>query len=430
MLCGALCGLSQLPAVPVLAQCAVSSSFAADDEGWTVDHNAGTGFDWIATGGNPAGYVSVEDVMTPGAATAVAPSAFHGDLGDCIGQVLRIDFRLDTAGAGAYREPFGTVTIAGTSGAASADIVPGTDPLPSSWTTYSLFLDAARWGVSEAAWNAILADVTSIEVDVDSYQQGGDRIDMDNVVLADAPPAPPCGAASHFAADVEGWTVSDNGGTGFDWLASGGNPSGHVSVEDALAPGVATAEAPASFLGDLRGCDGGELRVDFRQDTATAEAPRTQFGTVTLAGPGGSASADLLPGPVPLPFVWRRGSLPMDAASWGVSQVTWLAVLGEVTSLTIDVDSYQQDGDRIDMDNVVLAGRPPPAEVPLLPPLAAPALAVALLATAVRALAAERTRRPGAPAVRLTGRGRRPRPPRRAPSAGPALRSTDRSRRS
>ena len=52
---------------------------------------------------------------------------------------------------------------------------------------------------------------------------------------------------SEFATGLEGWTQFQNSGSGFDWVASGGNPAGHLGVTD-NTDDWAYVQAPAMFL--------------------------------------------------------------------------------------------------------------------------------------------------------------------------------------
>ena len=46
--------------------------------------------------------------------------------------------------------------------------------------------------------------------------------------------------------------------------------------------------------------------------------------------------------------------MSFDAATFGVSQATWASILQNVTSLSMDVDSYNNFGDKIGFDNFAL----------------------------------------------------------------------------
>lgn len=52
---------------------------------------------------------------------------------------------------------------------------------------------------------------------------------------------------STFNADKEGWTLFQNSGPNFDWIASGGNPAGHLGATDNTSD-WAYVQAPSTFL--------------------------------------------------------------------------------------------------------------------------------------------------------------------------------------
>lgn len=55
------------------------------------------------------------------------------------------------------------------------------------------------------------------------------------------------GVTSTFDVDKDGWTLYQNAGPNFDWIASGGNPAGHIGVTDNTSD-WAYVSAPAKFL--------------------------------------------------------------------------------------------------------------------------------------------------------------------------------------
>ncbi|MCA8977375.1 MAG: hypothetical protein KDC98_21815 [Planctomycetes bacterium] len=162
------------------------------------------------------------------------------------------------------------------------------------------------------------------------------------------------GACSTFDTGPEGWTSTPGGGNQ-TWRTTGGNGGGFLEFED-LVSGPYTAFAPAAFLGDLSAFDGGEVAVDLVLIASASGTQRSEFGQLTIQGPAGLATADLVPG-LP-PMSWSHYVLSFDAAAFGVSQALWTSILQNVTSVSMDVDSYNSFGDKVGLDNFCLC---PPA---------------------------------------------------------------------
>lgn len=165
---------------------------------------------------------------------------------------------------------------------------------------------------------------------------------------------------STFNSDAEGWTLTAGGGT-LTHLSSGGNPGGHLTLQD-IANGPLMAYAPAVFLGDLTAYDGGLLYVDLKQIATAAGSPRGGFGQVTIEGTGGDfATADIVAG-TPL-STWDTYSTSMVAATWGVTQTVWEDILSDVTEIRMEVDSYVEFEDTIGFDNFGIHPIPEPASL-------------------------------------------------------------------
>jgi hypothetical protein len=152
----------------------IASGFDAGLEGWTA---AAIALSWQPAGGNPGGYLRGDDLANT--SYLIAPAAFLGDLSAFDGGWMAFDhiaIDLDgfpTAGAG------GEVTIFSGAQSATADLLtPST-----SWQTGTLSLTAAAWGVDQASWSAILANVTAIHVVIDStFGVGTDGFDNFTIV--------------------------------------------------------------------------------------------------------------------------------------------------------------------------------------------------------------------------------------------------------
>lgn len=85
-------------------------------------------------------------------------------------------------------------------------------------------------------------------------------------MLLFAAPAASAGliASSTFDTDADGWTLSGDG-INLTWLATGGNPGGHIRGADDERGIGWHFDAPAKFLGDVSSAYGQLLTFDLRQ---------------------------------------------------------------------------------------------------------------------------------------------------------------------
>lgn len=169
-----------------VASADIISSFDSDLDGWTTD-NSGT-FQHMPSGGNPGGFLFLDNDEST-IAHLFAPSKFLGDLSSFDGGTISFDGSLLGSGGTFFEgvDDYGVIVITGTAGMASLDLVPGgATPSLNSWATYSASLDASTWGVSQANWDAIISDVTSVQLGVEGLF--GDEIQgIDNVRITAVP---------------------------------------------------------------------------------------------------------------------------------------------------------------------------------------------------------------------------------------------------
>ena len=179
-------------------------------------------------------------------------------------------------------------------------------------------------------------------------------------LIMDVPGIP----ASDFEDDDENWFASDNAGSKGQRLAVGGNPDAFFQISEADPSLPYKLVAPSIFRGDLSAYDRGSVSFDispFPSGTIDNEA----FGTVTLTGPGGTASRDLVTGPPPS-FSFSNFSTSFDATSFGTTQLQWQAILSDVRRLSIEFDAYDGSIESTAIDNVVVPEPLSPAPLALL----------------------------------------------------------------
>jgi hypothetical protein len=163
----------------------ISSDFSADLDGWTISSGSGA-LSYSATGGNPGGYLFVDNAEGSIIVRAIAPAKFLGNLSAYDGGTLRFDGNLLSKGSVPFYPPYGQVRISTSGGTpATLDIAPS-DPSIGVWTTYGVSLDAATWGQTPARWAEILANVTEIAVVLEAVS-GLETNGFDNFVLTSLP---------------------------------------------------------------------------------------------------------------------------------------------------------------------------------------------------------------------------------------------------
>ena len=149
------------------------------------------------------------------------------------------------------------------------------------------------------------------------------------------PPQPQVVAQSDFESGADGWTCAGDGD--WSWQSEGGNPGGYLrSIDPAGGPNT-DAIAPEKFLGSWTSLDGqGTLSYHFQ--VFEGQAAPIETPSVTISGPGGSATALTSTGPVDL-GTWVNCSVAIQAAAWTMESGTWSALLDSVTEIGIDLES-------------------------------------------------------------------------------------------
>ncbi len=167
--------------------------------------------------------------------------------------------------------------------------------------------------------------------------------------------------SSTFDIDAEGWTVF--GGT-LGYVATGGNPGGYITGRDTANTFMAMV-APASYTG-IALLNGGTLSFDFINHSGATGPAVPQFGRVLLEGGGLSAALDItddLPG-----SSWKTASTTLSSTVWGLSEANWTTLIGDITSIRIEIDSINALTETVGFDNFrvdIVAPIPLPAGLPL-----------------------------------------------------------------
>ncbi len=157
---------------------------------------------------------------------------------------------------------------------------------------------------------------------------------------------------SEFEVDADGWGVS---GGAIYHHATLGNPGGFIEFEDNF-DGAGYFSPPARFLGDLSQYDQGSLSFDLKCTVSNNNTFFSAFGLVGIYSGGTNVQLDIVPD-IWLDE-WTAVTIPLTAATWGIGESEWQALLADVTEIRITMDSQWDYYDRTGIDNVCIAPVP------------------------------------------------------------------------
>jgi len=327
---------------------AAGSTFAADEEQWTV---AGGSFEltgplgWRFEGGSPDGFVAASG---DDAWYWLAPPQFFGDASAAYGGVLKFDVNHNQPALNCVQATR-LVVLNGGGGALyyDAPYKPKT-----TWTSYTVrlhetelwFDEATGSRATQAQMRAALGDLSQLKIRGGfimcgrSPQTGG--LDSVELVAASEPVGPPVSAPlSTFDTDDERWTVA-GGGLGMSgpvvWNADGGSPDGHVS---AVGTGAWYWLAPPHFLGDASAAYGRTLQFDVYHNQSALNCVEAE-GLVVLNGGGYEICCD---GPYKPDTTWTNYAVRLsETEAWyhgttrrPVTRLEMQAVLADLSQLRI-----------------------------------------------------------------------------------------------
>lgn len=312
----------------------VESRFAADREGWTTWTDLGATFTptWVASGGNPGGYIQQSD-PDAGYFYFRAPAAYLGNRSAAVGGTLSFDLRESSNGT-LNDQP--DVILRG--GGIEIFYDTYNNPETNRFLRYHVLLShTAQWHVgslagplaSAAQVQQVLGDLTDLLIRGE-YVSGSETTRLDNVVLRQPRVGLPF---STFDVDTEDWDVIADAMPAY-WSASG-NPGGALRVDDIGDGRTWGYLAPCSFMGDLSSALGGRLEFDiWTTDNNTPNAPEVWIDS---EGMRLEYDAHL----VPAENTWEARSVPLyPTPEWRLdgnvpTPAQFALVLSAVTSIYI-----------------------------------------------------------------------------------------------
>jgi hypothetical protein len=244
-------------------------------EGWSVvDGGVGS---WEPDGGSQGGGIrAVEDGSS--VYGFLASDAYLGDKSAFYGGSLTFDLKQDTD----INQVDGNDIVL-TGGGLTIAIDIGANP-GTEWTQYSVGLGlGAGWKIGGIGGRvATAAEIQTVLASLErlwirgEFVNGtaGDASNLDNVVMADQPPAEVTlqGAriASDFEIGTEGWSfIADV--KEFRQVASGGNSGGYLEAVDYTTGQIWYFAASDAYLGNKQAFSGGTLSFDLKQSGTNSQ---------------------------------------------------------------------------------------------------------------------------------------------------------------
>jgi hypothetical protein len=164
-----------------LAHADLAYTFDTDAQGFTLNEAAAGELSH-----DSGGYLRVKDLtdqtnvqmVLPGAAVAGGWQGYEGG-------TLSFDARLE-APIASYWPQFGEVSLLGSQGNITVDIAPGDEP-GQAWKTYSIKLDAASWGSNDSTFRNVLANLQSVQINLEAGNGAIETVHIDNVRVSAVP---------------------------------------------------------------------------------------------------------------------------------------------------------------------------------------------------------------------------------------------------
>jgi hypothetical protein len=340
------------PHTPAVRTTSLVSRFGAGTEGWVGYDNIS--WEWDATGGflDSGGLKGIDG--GGGTARFQSPDAWAGDWRAF--RVLR--FMVYQATASDFNA---AVWIANYNGQTlTQSLVP---PLRL-WSPFTVDLTPAAFGVDQAAFDAVMADVACVWINSD-LDTGDDTTWLDEVSLgtSDVPAIAPPDRTATFDTGTEGWT---RGNFASDiWAAPAavhnyfsdvGNPPGCIANSDG-GTGTTTWYSPESWAGDWRGYH--SLAFDTRILTGSLTNLITPpVGVLWLCSPHGNLVAQATE--APSTSGWKRYSFSLTPATFGVTQEEFDRIARSVAMVSIRSEWLSGTAESEGLDNVLASAAPDP----------------------------------------------------------------------
>lgn len=300
---------------------------------------------WNAT---PGATLSWEEANSNGYAEAsftnsspwyfVAPSTWLGDWTDY--RILKWDLVI-SSGDYAVSNANDIIVIEGANG--TNLVWRGPSPYWE-WTHYECPLEPAYFGVDQATFNGVIADVTAFKI-LGEYKNGNEEIGLDNILVSTNATTVQTALSSTFDVDMEGWRPYDD--VTLSHVTTNGNPDGYLHGVDWVDGRSYRFASPLSWAGDWSAFN--QLSFDlkfFNNDASSSEEE-----IVWLQGGSGEKLIYTGTGPS---NDWTSFEVYLVPENFGVDQATFDRVMAYVTEVQI-LGEFRSGSEQEGLDNVVLS---------------------------------------------------------------------------
>ncbi|MGB1250988.1 MAG: laminin B domain-containing protein [Candidatus Promineifilaceae bacterium] len=334
-----------------------TSDFSEGTDGWYGSGDTATNPTYIATGGNPGGHLQLDDRATNGVWYWNAPTKYLGDALSAYGHNLKFDLSQSHTDSQIDRPD---VILSSSTMQLHFDTAYNPNK---TWTSYAVpLIETTGWVVdglnrvpTSAEFQAVLADLQDFRIRGE-YRDGPDTGRLDNVVFETAG----CVGQSHsactsdFSEGADGWYGSGDAEKIPTYIATGGNPGGHLQLEDMTAGQLWYWNAPTKYLGDASSAYGHNLKFDLSQSHADRQ----------IDGPDVILNASTMQLHFDTAYnpntTWTSYTVPlMETTGWVVNGLNraptsaeFQAVLADLQGLRIRGE-YRSGPDSSRLDNVV-----------------------------------------------------------------------------
>ncbi|MCU0781046.1 MAG: hypothetical protein MUF04_08095, partial [Akkermansiaceae bacterium] len=321
-----------------------TSGFAADAELW-IASPAGVTLTHHASGGADGGYLAGKG---PGGVWHfVSPPAWAGNWTGY--RALAFDLAI-TSKHYADSDAAGMVTI--TNGDGQSMTWNGPTPLWT-WTHYEVSIDPASFGVDQATFDAILADVAEVRI-LAEFTTASETVGLDEVRLTASPPSSftedlveRFGGATKTGVNLNGWSPVDDCTL---TAVADGQPLHSLKATDWRDGRYFKVASPTTWAGDWSRFE--ELRFDVKWNSSVASAAGTDL--IRIIGANGTV---LSWGTSLTRNAWQKIVVPLTPEAFGVTKEVFDGVFSFVNQIWI-LGEYNSGLDELWLDNVVLATGP------------------------------------------------------------------------
>ncbi|MFT3855992.1 MAG: PEP-CTERM sorting domain-containing protein [Aquabacterium sp.] len=163
-----------------VAHADLAYTFDAGLENFRLNDPAAGALSWQAQG-----HLRVQDLTDATNVQLLLPETDLRNWAAFQGGTLSFDARLESP-ISSYWPEFGAVTLLSLGGNASVDLVPANEP-GTAWKTYTLKLDGATFGKSEAAFAETLAGLQEVQINLEAGNGAIETVLIDNVRVTAVP---------------------------------------------------------------------------------------------------------------------------------------------------------------------------------------------------------------------------------------------------